>query len=606
MKRTFSSHQQLWRRVLFIHSCLIVATLIAGIVSQALAAESSHSLSGLWVGEEIVAAAVHGEVTIDGQRPEWRSVVAGVEAKADPGSDPVYHVFRFPADTGELRVHSLASTKKLAAFWIQPANAVNNNRYATPIKVSAVGENRWQGVVRPLASRLSLFLSIQETPDGSMLAVIRNPEANLFRRNSYRVDVSGNTVILSDTKDASKKLEGSLNEKEDRLSLRFTNLDKIIQFKRCKAETAVGFFPRVPREPRYVYRKPVMDNDGWETASLAEVKMDAKPITGLIEKILESDPLNNALNIQSLLIARHGKLVLEEYFYGFDKERPHDMRSASKTFAPMLLGIAHELGAKIGPETPVYSQFPEDKEFANQDPRKAKMTARDLMTMTGGLACDDNDDESPGNEDNMQQQKEQPNWYKYTLDLPLQRDPGGDKAVYCSAGMNLIGGMVKHATSRWLPEFFDESVADPLQFQTYHWNLMPSGDGYAAGGLQLRPRDELKLGQLYLAGGVWKGRRVVSRDWVERSTARHSSFEPAFGVDHEYGYGWHLYHLKSADHSYRVYAAGGNGGQIVMVIPELDVVVGFNGGSYGEFPKWYKWQTELVPQFIIPAAVAKP
>lgn len=331
-----------------------------------------------------------------------------------------------------------------------------------------------------------------------------------------------------------------------------------------------------------------------------------QPITVLIENILEGDPLNNALNIQSLVIARHGKLVLEEYFYGFHKERPHDMRSASKTFAPMLLGIAHDHGAKIGPETPVYSQFPEYEEFANPDPRKANMTARDLMTMTCGLACDDNDDESPGNEDNMQQQEQQPDWYKYTLDLPLQRDPGGDKAVYCSAGINLIAGMVKNATSRWLPEFFDESVAGPLQFQTYHWNLMPNGDGYAGGGLHLRPRDELKLGQLYLGGGVWKGRRVVSHDWVERSTSRQSSFEPVFGVDHEYGFGWHLYHLKSADHTYRVYAAGGNGGQIIMVIPELDMVVGFNGGSYGEFSKWYKWQTELVPQFIIPSAATKP
>jgi CubicO group peptidase (beta-lactamase class C family) len=309
------------------------------------------------------------------------------------------------------------------------------------------------------------------------------------------------------------------------------------------------------------------------------------------------------LNIHSLLIARHGKLVLEEYFYGFKREQPHDMRSASKTFAPLLVGIARNKGAKIDIDTPVYSQFPEYKEFANPDPRKSKITVRDLITMTPGLACDDNDEASPGNEDVMQQQKAQSDWYKYTLDLPMARDPGGDQAVYCSAGINLLGGIIRNATHAWLPEFFYENVAKPLQIKTYHWNLMPTGDGYAGGGLYLRPRDQLKLGQLYLNGGVWNGKRVISKDWVERSTSRQSTFGKTLGADHDYGYGWHLYHFEVGDRSYRAYAAGGNGGQIVMVIPDLDLVVGFTGGAYGEFPKWYKWQTELVPQFIIPATV---
>ena len=72
-------------------------------------------------------------------------------------------------------------------------------------------------------------------------------------------------------------------------------------------------------------------------------------------------------------------------------------------------------------------------------------------------------------------------------------------------------------------------------------------------------------------------------------------------LDHQYGYGWHINPLKTPGHVYRSFAAGGNGGQIVVVIPELDMVVAFNGGSYGEFAKWYRWSLELVPQYIIPA-----
>ena len=370
-------------------------------------------------------------------------------------------------------------------------------------------------------------------------------------------------------------------------------------------EKALGFVPDFYRDDPYLYSKLTQEDDGWKTASLSEVGLDQKRLSELIERILHVDPLDNGLPIHSLLIARHGKLVLVEYFYGFNKDRPHNMRSASKTFAPLMVGIARDKCAKIDTNTPVYAQFPEYKDFGNPDSRKSKITVRDLMTMTSGLACDDNDENSSGNEDVMQQQTAQPDWYKYMLDLPIMREPGGDQAVYCSAGINLLGGIVRNATHTWLPDFFYENVANPLQMKTYHWNLMPNGDGYAGGGLYLRPRDQLKLGQLYLNGGVWNGKRIVSKDWVERSTSRQSTFGKTLGADHDYGYGWHLYHFEVEHHSYQAYAAGGNGGQIAMVIPDLDLVVGFTGGAYGEFAKWYKWQTELVPQFIIPAAISK-
>jgi CubicO group peptidase (beta-lactamase class C family) len=185
------------------------------------------------------------------------------------------------------------------------------------------------------------------------------------------------------------------------------NLDRSVEFQRVNADEAIGFYARAPKERRYIYKKPNTQDDGWATASLVDVGIDEKLIDGLIEKILAADPLNNSLTIHSLLIARHGKLALEEYFYGFKSEQLHEMRSASKTFTPLLVGIAHEHGAKIDINTPVYSQFPEYKDFANPDPRKQKITIRNLMTMTSGL-CDDNDEKSPGNEDVMQQQKAQP------------------------------------------------------------------------------------------------------------------------------------------------------------------------------------------------------
>ncbi len=190
-----------------------------------------------------------------------------------------------------------------------------------------------------------------------------------------------------------------------------------------------------------------------------------------------------------------------------------------------------------------------------------------------------------------------------TLDLAMLKHPGGEDAVYCSGDLNLVGGAVASATESWLPQFFEQYLARPLQFGRYYLNLIPDGQAYMGGGSYLRPRDELKLGQLYLDGGVWNGKRILSKSWVEESTRSHSRFDPAYslGQEHQYGYGWHINFLKSGGKTYRVFAAGGNGGQFVIVVPDLDLIVGINGGSYGEFNKWYRWELELVPQSILPA-----
>jgi len=334
--------------------------------------------------------------------------------------------------------------------------------------------------------------------------------------------------------------------------------------------------------------------------------LNEAPIAALIHRILVADPTSTSLKIQSLLIARHGYLLLEEYFYGFDQDRVHDMRSAGKTFATVLVGLAKEHGAKLTPQTPIYPLFTQYSSFANWDGRKQKITLRDVMTMTAGNACDDNNDDSPGNEDRMQSDQQQRDWYKYSLDLPMLKDPGGEDAVYCSGDLNLVGGVVAAATHRWLPQFFEENLARPLQFGRYYLNLMPDGQAYMGGGAYLRPRDQLKLGQLYLDGGLWNGKRIVSKEWVGESTSVHSHFAAKYslGQQHDYGYGWHIHYLLSGAKTYRVFAAGGNGGQFVIVVPDLDLVVGITGGSYGEFDQWYRWELELVPQFIIPAAVS--
>jgi CubicO group peptidase (beta-lactamase class C family) len=609
------------RLSLALAACLF--PLSAGGVPQA---PASASLAGVWASENVFGPSVRGELTIDARRPEWQAKISGFDvpvrrdklgagAQARRG-DAI--AFSLPGDAGEFRGRVSAGGMAVTGDWIQPAGIANNNRYATPVRLSQGPRGVWTGRVDPLDDRVSFYLSIRQAADGSVTAFIRNPDYNYFRRRLYRVDASDargtqatpvtqvtqvTQVTLTNAERADDRLTGTYELQGDRLSLPTLSGHPPLEFTRRSPGAVTGLFARAPDGAPYAYHKPETADDGWPTAALADVGMDSGPLRELVEKILTADVQDNPVNIHSLLVARHGKLVFEEYFYGYGRQLTHDTRSASKTYGPVLAGIARGRGANIAPDTPVYGQYPEYRPFDHWDARKDRLTLRHLMTMTSGLACDDNDDSSPGQEDTMQEQRSQPDWYKYTLDLPLVRDPGGEKAIYCSAGMNLIGGVVKNATGTWLPEFFDTYLARPLQFGTYHMNLTPTGEAYMGGGLAVRPRDGIKLGQLYLSRGLWNGRRVVPSAWVEESTASHSSFAPMIDGDlnHQYGYGWHINPLKTAGRTYRSFSAGGNGGQIVMVIPELDMVVAFNGGSYGEFSKWYRWSLDLVPQYIIPA-----
>jgi CubicO group peptidase (beta-lactamase class C family) len=256
--------------------------------------------------------------------------------------------------------------------------------------------------------------------------------------------------------------------------------------------------------------------------------------------------------------------------------------------------------------------------FANPDPRKSQITLGQLMTHTSGLACDDNDDSSPGNEDAMQTQRAQPDWWKYTVDLPMAHDPGTHYA-YCSAGINLMGAALTVASGEWLPALFDSTIARPLQFGTYYWNLMPGGESYLGGGAFLRPRDFLKLGQTFLDGGVWNGRRVVPQSWASESVAPQAHISPATtGREGEAfrqvywetddGYAWHRLDVRSGEQHYLAYLANGNGGQLLLVLPQFDLVVMFTAGNYQQ-GVWNRERDDIVGALILPALpreIAKP
>ncbi len=577
-------------------------------------------LAGVWIYKTTFDVGLHGELTVSRHGGDWRASIgtASASGAADHGAIRLV----FPKGGGEFRGTWTEKSRTLAGFWVRRAiiedprySGGATQPYATPLQLRASGPGRWRAEVSPLPDPFTLYLKIFRGSDGSLLASFRNPEQNSHGpAMQLTLTREGDALRFRAPADPGKPevhLDAALKHSPERIELTWSDMNRVVALSRASPEDAARFYARPPGSPPYAYRAPPATHDGWKTARAASLGIDEAQLARAVQKIIDVDPAGaRPWLIHSMAIAYRGRLVLDEYFYGNDRDQVHDTRSASKTFASVMLGAVMMGGANISPQTPLYTLLAAQGPFDHPDPRKATITLAHLLTHTAGFACDDNDDASPGNEDTMQTQRAQPNWWKYTLDLPMAYDPGTHYA-YCSANINLVGAALSTATGEWLPALFDRTVARPLQFGAYHWNLMPNGEGYLGGGAFLRPRDFLKVGQAFLDGGVWNGHRLVSPSWANDSVAAHARISPATTGregdafrqvywETDEGYAWHRLEVRSGEQRYPAYLANGNGGQLLLVLPQFQLVVMFTAGNYQQ-GVWNRERDDIVGGLIIPA-----
>jgi CubicO group peptidase (beta-lactamase class C family) len=349
---------------------------------------------------------------------------------------------------------------------------------------------------------------------------------------------------------------------------------------------------------------PAALDDGWVAASPDSVGVDSAMLCGIAARLKTTDA-----NVHAVVIVRHGKLVFEQYFAGYDERwdvsgqydhdatTRHDMRSASKSVISLLIGIAIDRKLIAGVDEPVVKFFPEFS--ALKTPGWDGITLRHLLTMSSGIKWNENLAwTDPGNDEPHLGADADP--LRYILEKPIAAPPDTIWA-YNGGGTDLLGNIIERVSGKPLEAFAREALFQPLGITDWEWKTYPTNGKIAAAiGLRLRPRDAAKLGLLVLNRGVWEGRQIVPAAWIAQSTTPRFQAIGYFGDLFFYGYQWWLGRTLSGAKEVTWVAAMGQGGQRIFVVPELDLVVMMTSGLYFSGRQGHA-EIDILSNFVIPS-----
>ncbi len=326
------------------------------------------------------------------------------------------------------------------------------------------------------------------------------------------------------------------------------------------------------KEKNHEYHRPVQTGDGWETAHIDSTNLDQRRLHDLTDKI----HAGIYQNIDSILIVKDGKLVFEEYFSGnsaqSDLNRRHPLHSATKSVASALIGIAIDKGMIESVDEKMTAVFPEHRQLLEAK-GIGHLTLAHVLSMTSGFEWNESavNYMDPRNPFHQLVQHEK-GLAGYVLGRPIRYRPGV-RFTYDSGQSLLLGAILEKKTSLTAEKFAKIHLFDPLGISDVDW-----GREKTSSGLSLRSRDMAKFGYLYVNGGKWKMKQVISEKWVTQSTMKHIPVKPVAVT----GYGYQWWHLSFMVKGRTIEAptAIGYGGQFIILFPKLDMVVVFTGRDY--------------------------
>ena len=293
----------------------------------------------------------------------------------------------------------------------------------------------------------------------------------------------------------------------------------------------------------------------WQTASPEDEGMDSEALAKLVV-------YGGARSFDSLLIARHGRLVLDAYYAPYSANIPHAVNSTTKSIVATLIAMLHADGVLDSFDHRVLDYFP-DRDFANADDGKKAITVQHLLNMTSGLAWDEGLGEHWRS---LTELKRSRDWVRFILDSPMANQPG-ETFYYNSGNSHLLSALITRLTGKPAEDFARSRLFGPLGITNYSWPRDPLGQSYGGWGLSLKPRDMAKIGYLYLRHGRWGDKELLPPQWIE--TISHATVNMNLPADRDLRYANQFWALPDK----HVFMTSGYQCQVIMVLPDLDIVV---------------------------------
>lgn len=361
----------------------------------------------------------------------------------------------------------------------------------------------------------------------------------------------------------------------------------------------------------------IYPGDMWPTSTPEEQGIDAAAIDSLV-----NDIHNGKYGlIDAFMLIRNGYVVADhrfendyeaiaaeydttnhQYNYDHPEWHPylagttlHTLQSVTKSVTSAALGIAIDEGFIEGVHVPVMPYFKAYEPYTT-DTRKESTTLEDFLTMRSGIKWNASGPYGTG-EHSTDLLEASDEWIKFVLDQPTDTIPG-QRYQYNDGVSVLLGKIIREATGKRADEWANEKLFQPIGIKNFYWKITPDEEVDTEGGLYLASEDLARIGYLFLRDGVWDGKQIVSKEWVEASTA---PVVPDVRPDNDRqdaGYGYQWWVPASEDGLTNVFAGNGYGGQFLHVSPEHDIVMVFNGWNIHSRPEMSSWsalQDRILP-----------
>jgi CubicO group peptidase (beta-lactamase class C family) len=294
----------------------------------------------------------------------------------------------------------------------------------------------------------------------------------------------------------------------------------------------------------------------WQTSTPEEQGMSSGALADLIDTV-------GTRMQDSLLIVRHGRIVAEAYYAPYRSGIPHDLRSVTKGVVGTLTAIEISEGRLDSTNHKVMDLFA-DRQIANVDDNKKAVTVQNLLDMVSGIMWQEKN-YTP--DETIMRMYRAADRTGFVLDQPMS-DPPGTRFYYNSGNPYVLSAIITRRTGKNAWDYAKEKLFAPLGIFTERWR-QPDAQGVTDGEafLSLEPRDMLKIGYLYLHGGMWDGRQVIPSSWVDYAEAGH--VPATFGL--HYANLWWSMPEKGA------LLALGRHSQRILVLPKYDIVAAMTG-----------------------------